>query len=467
MEKQRIQRYTKSCRRFLISFLLLSCTTLLSAQNSSRTISLEQIQSLRIIPTEEQKLYTKTDLKFSVTIPGVRPAQIQVLAADQKSDITFRSMRKLDNYDENGTTIELWYNFSKPGTFQLNPLSVMIQNRRRSLSFESITVTEDPASKYPRIVIVFEDGTRVYSDETNYSSPVLSVKTGRKLHFTVYLQYAIQLFQFNWDIPKDSIFTCTREYEFTEVRHRERVYTHDLIPVAAFEWTGLLPGLQSLPKFKLNAAGYNGSRSDLYLPDIQIEFKKNSLDESSESDNGIFSEAFYQEADTNEALEIVELSREDCKNLADLYSRESLAFLTYTKARKARLEFEKTHKIIATRNQIYPSVLLYISIILMILAIVFIIISLKKKHKIRSLIYTALLLIGLAGTIYCLFRRSEKYGISTGTKIYSIPQENAEASSEIRSGICVRILEKAGKWYYVEVGESGGWCSAENIFIIK
>jgi hypothetical protein len=69
--------------------------------------------------------------------------------------------------------------------------------------------------------------------------------------------------------------------------------------------------------------------------------------------------------------------------------------------------------------------------------------------------------------IYCAVRKNERYGICTGCKIYSIPQENAESVSEISNATRVRILEKTGKWYYIEAGESGGWCKTDEICIIR
>ena len=423
MEKQRIHRHTKSFTRLLSSLLLLFCAGLLYAQQASRSLTLEQIQSLRIRPEDGQNLYTKTDIKFSVTIPNVRPAQVQVLSTDQQSDVTFRTT--------------------------------------------TVNITDDPATKNPRIVLVFENGARVYSDEGAYPLPLLSVKTGKKLRFTVNLQYATQLVQFSWDIPKDSIFTCTKEFEFTEVRLRERVYTHDLIPVAEFEWTGLIPGLQSLPKFKLNAAGYKGYRSDLFLPDVKVEFLKADSEAEEAEQADIFSAAFFQDNESQQAPDAMNLSKEDCQKLAGLYTKERNAFLNYIQARKHRLDFESQHGIIASQNEIFPSILLYISGIAILSSIAGIIIALKRKHKIRTLIFTVLLLISIFIIVYCIFRRSERYGISAGTRIYSIPQENAEASSEIAGGIRVRILEKTGKWYYVEVGESGGWCSSEDICLIR
>ena len=463
MEKQRIRKFIKSGRRFLVILFVLFAAN----QAFSQNISWEQIRQLRISPDEGQSLYTKTDIKFSVTIPNVRSSQVQVLSAEQKSDITFRTIRKSDNYENKGTTIEIWYNFSKKGTYRLNPLSVMIQKHGRSIEFNPVTVTDDPAKMNPRIVLTFTDGTVVYSDEQNNSSPLMKIQTGRKLNFTVNLQYATQLMQINWDIPKDSIFTRTQEFEFTEVRYRERTYTHDLIPVAAFEWTGLVAGIQRIPAFRLIATGYNGARTELILPEYFIEFVESNIDEISDSSTDIFSDAFYQEEENEQTYVRSTLTKEDCLTLANYYTKEHNEFLLYLKARRMRINFEESCGLVISPNPIFPTVFLYLAIIVIITSIICIIFATRNKHKIRILLFTTLLLLGIAVLIFCGVKRNEHYGISSGCKIYSIPQTNAESVSDIDSGIRVRILERTGKWYYIEVGESGGWCSTDDIFLIK
>ena len=463
MEKQRIKTAFRSCRRFLVSLLLLYTAGLSFSQN----LTLKQIKKLRLIPEEGQNLYTKTDIKFTVTIPAVSPSQVQVLAGNQQRDITFRTMRKSESYEEKGTTIEIWYNFSNKGTYTPSPLPLMIQNIRRSIEFEPVTVTDDPATMNPRIVLVFDDGTKIYSDDQDIPSPLLSIKTGQKLCFTVNIQYATQLVQFNWDIPKDSIFTCVKQYEFTEVRHRERVYSHTLIPVASFEWTGLVAETIKVPAFRLNAAGYNGYRSELLLPDIYIEFTETEDNTADSDDYDIFSDAFFQETTEEEQLLISTITDEDCLRLAGYYSREHNEFLLYPKARIDRINFEESCGIVISENPIFPTVFLYISILVILSSIICLIIALHKKHKVRTLSFVVLLILGLAILVYCAVRRNEHYGICRGCKIYSIPQENSESVSEVGPATRVHILEHTGIWYYIEVGETGGWCQADRIYIIK
>ena len=463
MEKQRTRKHIKSCRRFLIFLLAIFFSINLYTEN----LTLEQINALRITPEEGQKLYTKTDIKFILTIPNVPSSQVEILSTDQQQEVTFRTIRKFESYEGNGTSIEVWYNFSRKGNYKLRPLTLMIQNRRRTINFENLTLTDDPATMLPRIVLVFEDGREVYSDEAIPATPLMQIKTGKRLRFTVNLQYATQLLQFNWDIPKDSIFTCVKEYEITQAQPRERSYSHDLIPVASFEWTGLIAGMQKMPAFRLTASGYNGYRSELYLPEIQIEFIQNSETEKNLNEEDIFSSAFFQENQASDYDTNITIEKEDCQTLANLYTREHNEFFMYRKARQARIDFEKEHGIVSSVNPIFPTVLLCISLIVIIASLMCMIIAARKKHKLRALLFTTILLIGSALLIYCAVRRNERYGISSGCKIYSIPQENAEAISEVGKGIRVRILEHTGKWYYIQIGESGGWCNIQDICIIK
>ncbi len=463
MEKQRIKSTFRFSRRFLITLLLL----LAAGKAFSQTLTAAMINQLSFKAEEGKELYTKTDIKFSVTIPYVSPSQVQVVSANQKSDISFRSMRKLENYEQMGTTIEIWYNFANTGSFTLTPLSLSIQNKIRKINFEPVTVTDDPATMTPRIVLTFEDGTRVYSDETDFKNPLLTVKTGKKLRFTVNLQYAMQLVQFNWEIPKDSIFTCVQQYEFTELRHRERVYSHSLIPIASFEWTGLVEGPQALPKIRLNAAGYNGYRSELLMPQLVIDFKDDGPLTESSTDSDIFDSAFYQDNRAEENNTIKPLTEEECQQLASLYSKEHIGFFTYLKARKDRLSFENEHGIVSSTNPLFPSILLYISLILILFSTICLIIALRRKHKIRTLLFIILLILSLSILTYCSVRRHERYGIATACRLYSIPQFNADSVSELASGSRVRILESTGQWYYIEMGQSSGWCMADRIFIIR
>ena len=465
MEKQRSSTVIRSGRRFLICLILLFSAGFLFCQ--SRTLTVSQLQQLRLAPEAGQNLYTKTDIKFSVSIPYVRPSEIQVLSADQINDVFFRSMRKNEDYDTDGTLLEIWYNFDKTGVYHLSPLSLMIQGRRRTIAFEEIVLTDDPSKMLPRIVIIFDNGAKVFSYGSDFPNPLFESQVGTKIHFTVNLQYAMQLVKFSWDIPQDSIFTQTREYEFTEVKYRERIYSHDLIPVADFEWTALSEGEQALPKFKIEAAGYDGYRNSLLMPEVMIHFKPVTEKLNNTSEKDIFSDAFFQENETVKAEEFSNISSADCIRLADYYSKEHNAFFTYFKAHRDRINFEESCGLPADFSGAGSSLLLYISIIILVASIVYLIILKRKNHKIRMLIMIILIITAVCTLSYSLVKRTEKYGICLGCKIYSIPQESAISTAEIAAGNKVRILEKTESWYYVELGQTGGWCNIDDICLIR
>ena len=473
MEKQRITTVNKSCRRFLVSFSILLSSLFITlpafTQSQSQILTAAEIRNLKLSPSEGQNLFAKEDIKFSVIIPKAVPSQVQVISTEQKQDINFRTMRKTDFYsdDYNGTIIEIWYSFEKSGSYTLSPLSVMIQNRRRQIDFDKVEITNDPAKMNARVVIVFDNGTTVFSDSPASASPLFTASMGKKLHFTVNLQYATQLVQFTWDIPKYSIFTQTKEYDFSEIKFRERNYSHELIPVADFEWTALTTGEQALPKFKLAATDYRGYRNELLLPEIIINFIEGSSVVQNQKESDIFSDAFFQQTEFETPSQKITVTYEDCKKLAELYTKEHYAFLNYFSAKKSRSSFESSLNLPPSSLKIFPSILMYISLALILASLILLILAIRKNQKIKLLVFITILVVSMIASIYSLIRRNEKYGICTGCKIYSIPAEKAESAVELTAGSKVRILEKTGKWFFVELGKNGGWCTTDKIIIIK
>jgi len=464
MEKQRFEPKSKSCRR-LLTILLISL--FFTNQIFAQFLSASEINSLRIKPSEGQSLYTKTDLKFEVVIPKVKASQIQFLSNSQRSDITFRTMRKTEDYENGGTLIEIWYNFEKKGTYTLNPIQLSIQGRRRNIRFEQITVTDDPAKQTPRIVIKFNNGTTVYSDNGTYNAPLFSAQAGKKIPLTVYLQYATQMMNFNWDIPKDAIFSQTKSYEIMEVKYREKNITHDLIPVASFEWTSLAKGNQILPRMKITATAYNGTRYELIMPELSATFTAASTQNSSSKDDKMFDSAFSQTALEAEIKDSILITKELCQDLADMYSKERNSLFYTREMKKTRRQFELEKNLPVNYERDYSVRLIFGALLLLVGGIILLILAIHEKKSFRIMIAAVVLTFALVSLVYGIFKRLETQAICTGCTIYSIPEENAEAKAEMGAGNKVRITEKAGKWYYIELGESGGWCRAENVIIIK
>ncbi len=466
MEKQRNQSVPKSCRRLLNFLIFFTATVFFSQGLFSQTLTAAEISQLSFVPAENQEKFTKTDLKFEVNIPKIKASKIQILSNNLPANVTFKTVRKIQDYENEGTKIEIWYSFEKAGNYQLPPLPLMIQNKKRNIKFQKITVTDDPSKQQPKMVVIFDKGFKVTSSDGANPQTAFSARVGEKLKFTVYLQYSAQLVQFTWDLPKDSIFTQTKTFEITEVKYREKNYSHDLIPVAKFEWTGLKTGIQEMPKIKITATGYNGYRNELLLPAVKINFVVGQANQQN-SDDKTFSAAFSQNPREGGGKKSPEITEEICQKLADLYSQERRAVFNYKAIRKERIDLETSLGIPSTTSDDFSMHWLLISIGLAGVFLVFFIICLKKHHFIRILIFGSLLLLAIVSILYSVGVRSHTYGICKGCSISSVPEDSALAVSEIKAGNRVEITEKAGNWYYIELGQIGGWGLKDNIILIK
>lgn len=463
MEKQRINTAAKSCRRLLISILLFVAAVPLGAQVLTASI----IKELTLTPAVDQNLYAKEDIKFEVYIPYAKSSQIQVQSPSLAADVTFKQIKKYDDFSDGsngGVKLEIWYRFGKKGNYQLPALSLIIQNRKRTIKFAPVTIHDNPADMNPRIVIEFSNGQTIYSDT---KADVLKMPVGEPLSFTVNLQYAVQLIQFTYDIPKESIFTQTNVFEIVEIKYREKNYSDDLIPVATFDWTGLMPGPHSLPPFKMQVTGYNGYRIDCVTPEIIVDFIADVSGTASSSNvNSAFDDAFDFDFAAERAAKQAVITEDFCQELAELRIKERNAIFGHNSNRHERRELEEKFEISAAEDEFYMGIY-YLSYILLLAALVFFIYLLRKKNRNKAIIVAGLFICAIAFCVYTQVKKNESYAIFKGGKVSSIPEENAESYSEISAGNRVRITEKAGKWYYIELGETGGWCNADKVIVIK
>jgi len=459
MEKQRNITKCKSLKRLLI-WIAFSILFLNSA--AAQALTLAQINQLRITPAENQKLYAKSEIKFEVILPNVSAASVQVQNPGEPKGVTFKTLRKTEMYTgTTGTKIELWFVFDKQGKYKLPPLSTVINNRNRTIQFDEVIISDDPANLPARFVIEFNNGTTVYSDDNLSKKTLFTAAVGEEVQYTIYLQHAVQLIQFNWELPKDSILTQTQSYEITESKYSEKRNTDELIPVASFEWVALSEGKHIMPVIRLSATGYNGYRNAIVMPEFYIEFTKNIAKEIDEADS-LFVEAFNSYYIHSAKTEMETIPDELCEELARLRREERLSFADYNPAKRKRKAFEEEHNFPAAQGE-YPVCMLYISIILLIgLGLVFAYYVKCKQHLAKILTMVA---------IICAFvimfnssvQISKRFAIIKKTAVLSVPEENATSSNELTSGTRVRILEETDNWAYIEVGEIGGWVSKDRL----
>ncbi len=457
MEKQRKQPEPESSRRllkkllltfFVPAFLFAAGTT----NAFSQTLTSAMIRELRITPVQEQQLAVNSDIKFEVIIPYTLPSQIDVSMPEEPENVVFKTLRKVESGESGGgTKIELWFSFSKTGTYILSPLTVKIKNSRRQIPFMPVKIGINPKEQEPLCIIVTENGM----------NKNLTVAAGQTVKFRVCLQYAVQLVQFNWELPKDSLFVQGKVYEFTEIKQREKVVSDDLIPVSDFEWTPLVTGTMDFPKFNIQAIAYNGDKVTVKIPQIKVNVVK-AKNKKGGAETSYFSQAF--EADEEELLEsqVIIVTAEDAETLARLRNRERHSL--FGKARKERIEFEKKLGLPYNQKE-FKVAWIYICIVIALVIAVIMIILARKKRGVLNIVFGIALVCMLVLLIYCIVCGNKKYGISKGGQLCSIPEASASIKSELPAGNRVQLLDKSGSWYLLRFGETEGWCEQEDIIL--
>jgi hypothetical protein len=472
MEKQR----TKSKYR-LFSRLLIILFFVLSSNFAFAQSFREKINSLEISPVANQNFYTKTEIKFEVDIPEVSPNVVQVRNTSLPENVYLKSMRKYENF-ENGyaTKLEFWLTFDQVGVYKFQKMQVLINGRNYYIRVANVEIEENPENLNPRVVVVFKDGTQLYSDgfysskyyseKENKAISVFDAKIGQKLEFTVYLQYGVQLIQFDWELPKNSIFTQTEQFEITEIKYRENKFSKELIPVASFEWTGLVEEKMAFPKIKLIATGYKGYKNEIIFPSYEINFVKNDSDIKKTSEVNIFDDAFSFDKTLVGNFDSQLVTDEIAQNIANLRIQERNATLDYFKVVNKRIETESFFGFASSKKE-FPVKILYVLAFLIVLFFVVLLLGIKRKKRSSIIFSSVVLVILLVANAFCIFQASKKYGICVGGILQSVPEESASSKFEIASGNRVLISQQFGDWLFIEYGDVSGWIKKENIILIK
>lgn len=456
MEKQSINTVSESCKRLLIFTAALFFCAGLFSQN------LRALKNLKITPVEGQSLYAKQELKFEVVLPGISASSVQIQNPPEMKNVSFKTLRKTEIYTGSADTkIELWFTFEKRGTYNLDPLTIIVNGRGTTIGFEPVVIEDNPANMSSRIVVIFSNGTTCYSDDDLQDKVIFDAVIGKKINYTIYLQYAVQLIQYSCDLPKNSIFKQTREYEITESKYREKSYSNELIPVASYEWAGLTAGKNKMPPIKLVATGYNGYRNSIIMPEFYINFIS-SEEKEIDNSNSLFVEAFNTNYIHSTLTDETVITDEDCKKLAALRRNEKDAFLNIFMARQDRKEFEESLGLPSGEDE-FSKVGLYISVFILVILLILFCIFAKQKKSFAKIITTPFLVSAVVLIIFSLVQSSKEYAIFKNGKVLSVPEANAASSTEVTTGTRVRVLEETENWCYIEIGETGGWVERNNL----
>ena len=446
MEKQRNKSGRISGRRLLILLFLFA-----TFPAFSQSLTSAMIRDLRISPVQNQQLQVNTDIKFETEIPYTLPSQIDLSMPEENDNMIFKTLRKVES--DGGTRIEIWYQFSNTGTYTPPPLVAKIKNSRRQIQFDSVTIGINPKEQQPLCIIASSQG----------NNKNLTVRAGEKFKFTIYLQYAVQLTQLSWEIPKDSLFEQTRTYEFTEIKQREKVITDDLIPISDFEWTPLVPGNQAFPKFIIQAIAYNGDKVTVRMPQISVKVLEGRKQTASQG-TSYYEAAFTTDEVLDEGNNNNEITKEAAKLIAELRGKERHS--VFGNARKLRVVLEREYNLPYSQKE-FKVMWLYVCFVILAVIAGFMIIYICKKRQGMVLLLGVVFVLALVLTIYCGVLSKRKYGISAGSKVYSIPESKAAITSELPAGNRVQIISQTENWYQLRFGETEGWTQKDAVFEIK
>ncbi|MBQ9280872.1 MAG: hypothetical protein IJ207_01560 [Treponema sp.] len=306
-------------KRWIFFLPLLFLSAAIFASPSAR-----DLRDLKVRPLSEV-FFTQMENSYILEIPDVLPSRVQIDLPELPPGIHFVYSKKEEcicKNGERGTQITLWFTFSESGQISLSPLFTKIDGKNHYFEFESVTVYENPNLISPRLEVNIQKPYGIKSDKKT-GAKTLKVKKGELIQFTLSARYAVQILEFKWTLPKDSIFNETERFDFASGSERVTTFSADAKKIASFEWQILKEGTYHFPIFTIEGIAYNGSKKSLYLADnLEIVVAGESENRGPEKKSGnhwIYQDAFTKPMEENPQQK-EDISRADFKKQADSMS---------------------------------------------------------------------------------------------------------------------------------------------------
>lgn len=467
MEKLRKSGQKQFCNR-----LLKIAVILFLFSQSAFAITSQDIRKIVIKP-EEDVFFTNQEVKFILEIPEVEPADVQTQLQTMKEGVTFISSRRLEYFADDettGTRIEFWFTFKDPGVAEILPLITKVKGYNYYLPFQKVQVYENPKTIAPRIIVEINNRETFYSTNENSKQTKYSItsEVTKPIEINLYIQYAVQIKQFGYELPKDSLFQEIERFEMVKGKNRLPDFSHEKIPLINFKWTPLKEGKFSLPNIRLLATAYSGRNVELGLPDCVVSITKAKASEEKPADENstLFAYALSNPTDSFFETNEIKATQKDFEKIAELRSKEKHSLYNLLNYRKERIKLEQSIGIAASRSE--KSVLLWTLFfgffILSAAVSVFLILC---KRKASALIVFCFAFIFAIISLVLGLMVSEKHGVVTGGTISPVPEDSALSSTAVTAGTCVKIKEQTDKWFFIEYNENAGWIKKENLILVE
>lgn len=467
MEKLRYAREKQFCNRLLkilfFSFFIFSFNAF--------SVSYSVIKSIVIKP-EQNVFFTNQELKYILEIPDIEPMYVQTELQQMKEGVTFVSSRRMEYYSNDnviGTRIEFWFSFKDPGIADILPLIVRINGSVYYLPFEKVQIYENPKTIAPVVSVELNSAKIIYPllENSKKKNEVFESLVTEPIDINIYIQYATQIKQFGYEIPKDSIFEELERFEILNSKTQSTEFSNEKIPVAKFRWIPLKEGNFSLPNIRLIATAYSGRNLELGLPECRIIVKNKTKDNVEKNDENfsIFAYALSTPIEEKVTQKVKIPTEQDFHKMAQLRSKEKRS-LFFLQNRKARVEFEASFGIVSSRKEVSVPLWNIVFAIFIILLSSSIILFILKKRRIAIILFCFAIIAACATIIFGKIV-NEKHGIVSGGSISPVPEETALSSTAVTSGTCVLIKQETPLWYYIEYNENGGWIKKSNLILVK
>lgn len=416
---KRCFRLLKPVKTFSVRFIffLVSFNNLLFA----KTLSASEIKNLSV-KADSEIFFTYSECAYTLFVPSVSSSEITAelpslpLGARLVSSKKENAVESDGSAESTGTVIKFWFTFTDSGIARLPPLTVRIRGKTYYLPFEEVRIYENPNLISPVLSVEFEDKSLLKENAV--------CTAGTEIKYRVFIQYAVQVLNYSFVLPKDSIFQETKRYETAAL---SKEFSPEKVVLAEYSWKPLKEGVYKLPSVFAEAVSYSGSRKTLSLPEVFIRVTKpenyeKPLSAPENKAGTAYKNAFIipKASSPGEKAASFSPSVQDCEKLALLRSKEKHSPL-WSKAREERQEFEKSIGITAAENE--------------------------EKYP------------------FAFFSRA-KYGIFAGGNVSQIPEEKAPAH-KVRGGRRVKIFEKAAGWLFIENKDFSGWVKSETVFLIQ
>lgn len=454
----------KTSVSFIIFFL---ASPLLFAKMPSAA----QIRSLTV-KSSSRYFFTAQENEYALEIPGIEPSQIQTDLYSLPSGVSLVSSKReeyVSSEGERGTRIKMWFTFRDTGIAELPPLIMILGRKTYYIPFQKVEIYENPLLISPQASIEINSSSK--TEKLKNGTRTVTVYAGEEIQFTLKLQFFVQLLQFDWKLPENSIFKEIKKYNVERGLENGSDFSAKSYPLAVFSWKPLVSGTYALPEMNIYATSYNGIRKKVILPPFVLKvlpsLQSDGVSKKIETNglSNIYSNAFAEQNLETKTNENNEISMEDAQKLSEFYSKERNSIFP-SKNRKLREEFESSLGLeiqSGTGSRPLGIFLIIFTAVLFLISVLFFILKKFFRGFVSLLFVAASLIFGVKE----ISSSVKKYGIFSGGEVLAVPEEDTSSRRFESSGKKIEILEEAGNYYLVKSSELNGWVLKNSVFKIK